>query len=155
MSGNPQHSTAWRVSATSFGPIRFGMSSAEALAVAPLLQIPKTRQQSCDYATLPNSEGELFFLLVDDRVMRVDVVTDTIYTTQGVHVGDSEAQVTELYAGRVSSEPHKYTQGHYLVVKPTAATDSLNRVIFETDGTRVTRYRAGLMPVVQWVEGCS
>ena len=29
------------------------------------------------------------------------------------------------------------------------------RLVFETDGERVTRYRAGRLPEVEWVEGCA
>ena len=36
-----------------------------------------------------------------------------------------------------------------------ATADSAYRLIFETDGQRVTEYRAGLLPAVEWVEGCS
>jgi hypothetical protein len=28
------------------------------------------------------------------------------------------------------------------------------RIVFETDGQRVTRFRAGRLPAVQYVEGC-
>jgi hypothetical protein len=40
--------------------------------------------------------------------------------------------------------------GHSLVFTP----DPQHRIIFETDGKVVTRYRAGRMPEVEWVEKC-
>jgi hypothetical protein len=52
-------------------------------------------------------------------------------------------------------EPHKYTDGPYLVQPPAAATGSAYRIVFETDGRRVTRYRAGMRPQVEYVEGCA
>ena len=33
--------------------------------------------------------------------------------------------------------------------------DTTRRLVFETDGARVLRYRAGRRPEVEWVEGCS
>ena len=33
--------------------------------------------------------------------------------------------------------------------------DSARRLIFETDGQRVVRYRAGITPAVEYVEGCA
>ena len=66
-----------------------------------------------------------------------------------------ETLKTALYSGRVTVEPHKYTDGHYLVVRPSAPADSAFRLIFETDGTRVTRFRSGLQPQVAWIEGCA
>ena len=44
--------------------------------------------------------------------------------------------------------------GRYLTV-PSADGDPTHRVIFETNGTRVTRYRAGVRPAVEYVEGCA
>ncbi|MGQ0538137.1 MAG: hypothetical protein ACT4R6_04255 [Gemmatimonadaceae bacterium] len=51
--------------------------------------------------------------------------------------------------------PHKYTgpTGHYVIVQTTG--DTLHRLIFETDGSRVVRFRAGRSPAVDYVEGCS
>jgi hypothetical protein len=75
--------------------------------------------------------------------------------TYGAGVGDSEARVLALYQGRIRVEPHKYTgpEGHYLVVSRPA--DTLYLIIFETDGKRVERYRAGRRPAVEFVEGCA
>lgn len=60
-----------------------------------------------------------------------------------------------LYPGQVTVQPHAYTDGHYLVVTPPAAADSSFRIVFETDGQKVLRYRSGLVPAVEYVEGCS
>ncbi len=59
------------------------------------------------------------------------------------------------HRGQVRVEPHPYTgpEGHYLIV--TSPNDSMYRLIFETDGKHVVSYRAGLRPVVDWIEGCS
>ncbi len=61
----------------------------------------------------------------------------------------------QLYPGQVSISPHKYVDGHYLIVTPSAPADSTYRLVFETDGKLVTRFRSGKMPEVTWVEGCS
>ena len=37
----------------------------------------------------------------------------------------------------------------------TVAGDGDFRFVFETDGSRVTRYHLGITPAVEWVEGCS
>lgn len=60
-----------------------------------------------------------------------------------------------MYPGRVEVQPHKYTgpEGHYLSV--SVPSDTLLRIIFETDGRVVTRYRAGRRPAVEYVEGRS
>ena len=43
--------------------------------------------------------------------------------------------------------------GQYLVLAPGEGGDSL-RLVFETDGRLVTRYRTGLLPAAEYVEGC-
>ena len=55
----------------------------------------------------------------------------------------------------MTATPHKYEQGwRYLTVTPAAPTDGAFRLVFETDGQKVVRYRAGRMPEVEWVENC-
>ena len=86
------------------------------------------------------------------RIVRVDITAPGVPTeAAGIEVGATESQVREAYGARVSSSPHKYTNGRYL----TISADSDHRVVFETDGERVTRYRVGRLPEVEWVEGCS
>jgi hypothetical protein len=94
-------------------------------------------------------------MVVSDTVARVDIRKAGTMTTTGAAVGDSEPRVLELYRGLIHVEPHKYTGpvGHYLIVTPPG--DSVHRIIFETDGKVVTRYRAGRRPAVEYVEGCA
>lgn len=88
------------------------------------------------------------------QVARVEVTDSVVATTAGARVGDTETRINQLYPGRVQTSPHKYTDGHYLTVRGSGA-DSVQRLVFETDGQRVTRYRGGRVPEVEWVEGCS
>jgi hypothetical protein len=62
-------------------------------------------------------------------------------------------RVMELYP-TARRTPQKYTDGAYLIVMPFAPADTLHRYVFETDGQRVTVYRAGLYPPVEYVESC-
>ena len=43
----------------------------------------------------------------------------------------------------------------FMVEQGTELADSARRLIFETDGQRVVRYRAGVTPAVEYVEGCA
>ena len=45
---------------------------------------------------------------------------------------------------KLTVEPHKYTDGRYLNVKLSPTTG----VVFETDKTKVTRFRLGTFPAV-------
>ncbi|MFL5569051.1 MAG: hypothetical protein ACJ772_00590, partial [Gemmatimonadaceae bacterium] len=62
-------------------------------------------------------------------------------------------RIKSLYAGRLTTTPHKYTPGaHYLTV--TSPSDPNARIVFETDGSKVTEYRSGRTPAVEYVERC-
>jgi len=138
------------------GPVRAGMTIGQAnAALGGILRIPR-KLNECDYIS-PSSRPRNFMLMVErGRVARVDVPDSSgISTAAGARVGDSEARIMSLYSGRVEVQPHKYTSGHYLVVTPASSADSAFRIIFETDGSRVVRYRSGRLPAVEYVEGCA
>jgi hypothetical protein len=102
---------------------------------------------------LPSITGTV---IIDGRIARLDVRQQgTVKTAEGAGIGDTEERIHALYPGRVEVQPHKYVDGHYLIVTPEAPADSQYRMIFETDGRRVTSYRTGRLPEVRWIEGCS
>ena len=59
----------------------------------------------------------------------------------------------ELYGSRLTQTPHPYSgpEGHYLSLSDR---DDTHRMIFETEGGRVTSFRAGRRPEVEYIEGC-
>jgi hypothetical protein len=143
--GDSAEAAAWVVTDAGAGPIRAGMTADEIRPhVATLGAL-----EECSYAKVPAAPG-LLVMLVDGKVVRLDVIEAGVATAAGAKVGDTEQRVRELYPD-LRVEPHKYTDGHYLVVDSTPG----RRLVFETDGARVTRYRAGAIPQVDWVEGCS
>jgi hypothetical protein len=151
--GTPQ--AEWRVSLRAAGPIRFGMPLREARR---LLQDRAPRAPSsvdCDYWSPPNVPPGVSFLVEGGRVMRIDVDSATVPTASGARVGDSEARILELYGDRLQRRPHQYLEGSYLTYVPRDAADTNFRLVFETDGRRVTSYRAGRRPTVEYIEGCS
>jgi hypothetical protein len=150
--GRTEQPYTWTVSEAGAGAIAFGMRADDLQGIIDTLG----RLGECVYASPAGpvasgfSRKDLLVMLVDGVVARIDVIGASIATEAGARVGDSEARIRELYPG-VRVEPHKYTDGHYLVVDSTPRT----RYVFETDGAKVTRYRSGLVPQVDWVEGCS
>lgn len=139
-----------------FGPIRVGMTVAEAeRAVGAPLAMLGPKMEPCYYVSSGDRPG-VAFMIIEGRVARIDVHQQSIVrTAEGAGIGDTQARIQSLYPGRVEVQPHKYVEGRYLIVRPAAAADSGYRVIFETDGKKVSRFRAGRLPEVRWVEGCS
>ncbi len=144
------------ISETRIGPVRAGMTLAQAnAALGGTLNVP-SRLDECDFVRPKTTPRDVMFMVEKGRISRVDVVrASTIATTAGARIGDTEARIMSLYPGRVATQPHKYTDGRYLVVTPANPADSAFRIVFETDGTRVLRYRSGIRPAVEYVEGCS
>jgi hypothetical protein len=144
----------WRVTPTGIGRLRAGMTVTEARSTLPNGLADPTRAE-CDHVAIEGAPGRILAMIVQGRVARIEVQDSATATDVGARVGDTEQRIDSLYSGRVAIMPHKYVDGHYLVVTPTASADSMFRLVFETDGARVTRYRVGLLPAVEWVEGCS
>jgi hypothetical protein len=148
--------TDWRVRPDGIGPIRVGVPlTVLSRTLGEQLRADYLDFEGCDFIRPAALPPGVSLMVLHDTVARVDVSAAGVQTVEGVHVGDSEAWVLEVYRGRVAVEPHKYTgpQGHYLVV--SCLGDTLHRVIFETDGERVTLFRAGQRPAVEFVEGCA
>lgn len=142
----------WMITADGVGPIRVGMTVEEArqALAGKLAGAPASQEESCYYVRPDGEPQGVLFMVTDDRIARVDVREGAIATAEGARVGDSEERIQSLYPGRVTVTPHKYVEGHYLTV-----ADGDHRLLFETEAGKVTAYRAGRLPEVEWVEGCS
>jgi hypothetical protein len=140
------------VTENGIGPIRAGMTVAQAnAAIGGGFAAPKGGTTGCKYAVLRKAPRGLWVMLQDGRVARVEVRSGSIATSTGARIGDSEARIKQLYPG-VATTPHKYIAGgHYLTV---TGSDPANRIVFETDGSKVTTFRSGRTPEVENVEGC-
>jgi hypothetical protein len=134
------------------GPIHAGMTVSEAnAAIGGGFAAPKGGASGCTYAVLTKAPRGLAVMLENGRVARVEVRSGSIATSTGAHIGDSESHIKSLYPG-IATTPHKYlTGGHYLTV---TGSDPANRIVFETDGSKVTTFRSGKTPAVEYVEGC-
>ncbi len=158
-----------KVTINGIGPVKVGMNLPEAANAANTrLYVSYAGSDSCYYL---QAEGELkgvsFMVTKDDAksrvkyitsdvIARVDIDNPKVTTVSGAKVGDTEAKIKSLYPGQIEVTPHTYVKnGHYLTFIPRDKPDQNYRVIFETDGQRVTRYRAGKLPEVGYIEGCS
>lgn len=142
------------------GTLQIGMTvdqASKAIGQPLVAQGKPAPGSSCRYVTPQKSIQGLNFMVIHDRIARIDVRNSSPITTlSGAKIGDSEARIKQLYPGQISVTPHKYRpNGHYLTFTPKAAKDRNYRLIFETNGKQVTDFRSGRIPEVTWVEGCS
>ena len=138
------------------GPVRVGMSVTQAEAAAGI-RLTRPDSKECSYVRPQGSNYDLLFMVTNNRISRIDVRGNSrITTVQGAGIGDSESKIKSLYPGQISVTPHKYQpNSHYLTFTPNDRSDANYRIVFETDGNRVTSFRSGKLPEVEWVEGCS
>ena len=106
--------------------------------------------ENCTYVASPERSG-IAFMVLDGKIVRVDVLDGRYETTAGARVGMSEAEVVKLYP-TLTLTPNFYEDAwHDLRV---VSRDGRFALIFVTDGKTVVSYRSGLEEPVGWIEGC-
>lgn len=142
-----------------FGPAAFG-SDAEQVRMAwgnDLGDAQPSEPGGCYYLSPPRTgttDFGLGFMMEGDKFSRIDVSNDGYTAPGGGKVGMTRAEIEQLYAGRVEASPHKYVDGaHTLRVTDTGGGQSA--LVFETDaGGKVTGWRIGVPPQIDYVERC-
>ncbi len=152
--------TDWTISLSGAGPLRLGMSLD---ATRRILGDSKARLagnephvplNDCAYLDTKRTPTGIGLMFANGRLVRIDVFEGSTKTVSGAGIGDSEDRITQLYRGRIKSEPHVYVDdGHYLNYVPGGR--SKLGIVFETDGRRVTSFRVGTLTAIALVEGCS
>jgi hypothetical protein len=143
-----------------YANVRFGMTAAEVAHAweGPLNGMPKPgagSQDGCYYLNPVGNRSPAYFALMIEhgKLVRYDISNDKDVAPGGGKVGMVAAEIQSLYPGRIEQQPHKYTDGKYLRIKDAASGHVL---VFETDAAgKVTGWRVGMPPQVDYVEGCS
>ena len=86
---------------------------------------------------------------------RIDVREAGVATAEGLEVGATAGRADSLYGASAVRRPHKYGAGEYLIVQPLAPSDTTHRLVIEVVDGKVTTFRGGRLPAVEYVEGCS
>jgi hypothetical protein len=150
--------SAWTVYLRRAGPIAFGMTVSQATAV---LHDPSAGLDAsipgpgCHAFTSNKLPEHVSFMVVSDTIVGLVVDGASVRTAKGAGIGDTEDHLRALYGHRLQTKPHPlWPHGHYLAYAPTDAVDRPFTIIFETDGTHVLSFRAGLRGVVDSIAEC-
>ena len=151
--------SAARLRLDGIGPVGIGMTTAEASrASGKSIRVDPASSPHPSFCAFATVEGgpDIAFMVISDRIQRVDVGPESsVRTVSGVGIGDSEDEVQRIYGDRTRVEPHPYDEeGRYLVYDSPEPSQRGLLLIFETDGTRVTSFRAGERGAVEAPEGC-
>jgi hypothetical protein len=150
--GEPTLTDDSEVTTVGFGAVEFGMTleDAEKAAGTRLVVIDGEAGSSCYRVEPEQGPDGVSFLVSDGRIERVDIDSGAVTTRSGAGIGMAVAELTTLFPERLQSAPTP--NGTVLTFVPTDEGDADYRIIFETDGTTVTSFRAGKLPEVE--EGC-
>lgn len=147
-----ERSPNYAITFNSFAKVKVGMTVSKA-SKALGVRLTTTDQGECRYYAAKGGFKNVGFMVNDGTIARFDVFERDIATDRGAKVGDSEARIKRLYKGTYKISRHKYVDGgHYISI---GMKGGKHFIIFETDGKRVTSFRAGRSPEIEYVEGCS
>lgn len=160
--GPERLSTSSRLRLDGIGPVRVGMTLEEASAGAGMQFgiVPNSDRAgtgACAYARAEGGPEGLQFMVVNGRIVRIDIGNGPVRTLSGIGTGSTEAEVQATYPGRIEVQPNPYTGhrgGRDLVYVPDEGSRDLG-LLFETNNGRVTSFRSGLLGAVMAPEGCS
>lgn len=139
-----------------YGDLRFGMTGAAARkAWKGALQGDEVKPDNCAYLRPAGTAAGPFLMFEGGTFVRYDVQTTNTTAPGGGRVGMAADDIRRLYAGRVEEQPHHYVPGgKYLRIADPASKD--RALLFEVDEHgRVTTWRVGRAPQVDYVEGCA
>lgn len=146
------------IKTTGLGPIGIGMSLDELEAAGiDLLPINGSAQGKCSYYRIKGHTEPIGLMVIDDRVLRIDVWPGSLTETlSGAKIGSTEADLVRIYGDQLEATPNPITLGRTVVFRPRTPGEDLFRLVFETDDRgRVVQFRAGQFPSVTWPEGCA
>jgi hypothetical protein len=129
-----------------------GMTLDQARAVFPdTLESFAGETGEC-FMVFPAGRPEQFtYMIVNGKVARVDILMPGYLTDKGAQVGWRQDDLLRVYSDRAKIFPNKYDETKRDIVIDTRFN---YQMIFETDGKKVLKYRAGVLPPVSYVEGC-
>ncbi len=152
--------SASRLRLDGIGPIQVGMTLEEATVAAgvPVRIDPRTDLgRGCAHAFADGGPQDVGFMVVDGRIVRVEVGRSPILTVSGVGTGNTVDEVLATYPNRIRVQPNPYSGhlgGRDLIYVTDGDSIHLG-LMFETDDHRVRTFRSGFLGAVMAPEGCS
>ena len=142
-----------------YGPAHFGMPSKEVREKwgGPLNGSAPANGGDCTMLAPASAKSPRDFsvMFVGDKFVRYDVGNADVIAPGGGKVGMTADEIRSLYTGRIREQPDKYVPGG-LDMRVSADDASGSALIFQTDaGGKVSSWRVGQSPAIDYTEGCS
>ncbi|MFV1989929.1 MAG: hypothetical protein ACC652_04225 [Acidimicrobiales bacterium] len=141
------------ITTAGLGVIRIGMTPDEAEKAANDRQLRRDGgSDACYVSVLERSPGSISFIFSNGVFATVVVDDQSVATSSGARVGDSEQQILDLFGDKIVATD--IPTGRNLTFVPSDPGFENDRVVFRTDGTAVVQIRAGTLPEVGAENGC-
>ena len=88
------------------------MALEEVRSLVGPIEDDNTGDTSCYFVAPLNGPDGVSFMIIDNRVARIDIDNPAISTDRGVRIGASEEDIKRVYGENVEVGPHFYTGGH-------------------------------------------
>ena len=151
----PALTEASRLVINGIGPIRVGMTVAEAERASGVRLVQAYGDAACAVFAPQGEPEDLRFVVTNGRIATVETFNSLIQTVSGANVGDTVDEVLAMYPGRLEVRPSEAVpNGQDLIFVPRDQGDRRFRVYFVTQNGQVIQIRAGRLPEVSWYEGC-
>ncbi len=155
----PELTSASPATLRGLGPVRIGMTVEEASDAAGLALTRSPARgvgDNCYYVNAGLTMNGVFFMVVDNQIARIEIESPSpVATRSGVRVGTSASEVRSTYPNNIEQADQAAADGEALAFVPRDDFDSEYRIYFElADGT-VARYRLGIKPAIDRINGCS
>lgn len=142
-----------------YGDVRFGTLAADMGKAwgGELKELGKDYNASCYFMTpvWVKTPAEFNFMIGEGKFVRYGSDSAKIVAPGGGKVGVGVQELQALYHGALQSDPHKYVEGGQ-TLSLSASGVAPAKLVFEVDAAgKVTAWRVGLAPQVDYVEGCS
>ncbi len=153
----PADATA-QASFTGYGDMKLGSTVEEAkLAWGGELKGNAPVEGSTCYFLSPkwvDKPSDFGFMMEEGKFVRYEIRTDKEAAPGGGKVGMTADALQALYNNTLQSAPHKYVEGGKTLSVAASGVAPI-KLVFETDAAgKVTSWRVGLTPQVDYVEGC-
>jgi hypothetical protein len=139
-----------RITTSGLGPIKIAMTVAQVERAGGRELVFEGGDAGADCASAALG-SKLYGLFSKGRLARIYVASRRYATRTKIRVGDSQRKVLARYGRAIARSPHKFVPGG-LYLKLTVGN---RRLVFETDGKRVTQISSGRKPEIDYVEGCA
>jgi len=134
----------WTVSLRTIGPLRVGMTVAQARRAAPGMLTTGAVQANCGVLSTRDEQVHLFTRAGRIEIMRV-YGNPRIRTRSGIHIGSTPQEVMDAYRGQIM-EAQGSEGVPTLVYVPRDAQDSLYRLVFVLEDDLVSAIFVGSLP---------